>query len=142
MDIKKPEHHDTTFDVFLTQLFELNPDGDPVYCYELLDYSFNNIKEDKQYNPDTGNLYNFNDIVDKYKEYLDQYDSKYGDTEEKFIKAENRKMNIEDFLRTYGWKKRYPIPQKKRDYYLFGKRKLPELLQMHKNFKDYIESQK
>jgi hypothetical protein len=132
--MEKEKEFEISIEEFTNKFFNLNPDGDLLYVYKLLSITFENIKHENKYNPATGELYTFNDIVDKYEEYLAYWDAKFGDREEKYIKADDKKMNPEDFLRIEGFTKSYPIPKKRRDYYLFGKNNPDKLLNMYNNF--------
>lgn len=125
---------DISIEQFTEEFFNLNPDGDLLYVYKLLDITFENIKHEQKYNPMTGELYTFKDIVSKYEEYLDYWDAKFSDREDKFIKAEDKKQSPEDFLRIEGFTKSYPIPKKRRDSYLFGNNSMEKLLNMYNTF--------
>ena len=59
-------------------------------------------------------------ILDKYKQYLDQWDYNNGNHDEVYLKKDKLKKSLFDFLWNNSWKDDFTIRLNKRDRYFFG----------------------
>ena len=60
-------------------------------------------------------------VIDRYRNYLKWWTATYGSTNPKYVKSENKKKHLFDFITFELYKKDWVIEKTKRDDYIFGK---------------------
>ena len=103
------------FDKFMGELFSLNESGDPDKAFRHLNKILDFEETDKE-----GRVVNFDYIKEKYKNYLDWWNSMYGERDAQYIAKEERRKDLGDWLAFRLDRNAYNIPRKGRDSYLFG----------------------
>lgn len=122
----------------LDKIFELNPLGDRYLCK----YDINNIigKIDTK-----GKPIDFNYLYNKYKEYIVYYNTRYGNTEERFVPKTDKLRTISQFIEQQMYIQEFRSGTKldPRTSYIFGDiTKIKEQYEQtfNKNEKNYDKS--
>jgi len=114
-------------------LWALYPQGDKQEAYNLFEVI---LSQDKvSFN---GYKVNFEFIYDRYKQYVQWWNHRYGKTDKKYL-GKNEKSTIHGYLMRADWDKDYTIDlDGKRELYLFGKTPMNILIDLKNQFKKKI----
>lgn len=127
-----------SIDEFTERMWNLNPSGDFTLSYELLVELLEKLEEEGSLNPYSKKPWTFEDMVKAYKEYVDWWDITYQDREDKYIKKEEKKEDIKQFLQFGHFRNKYTIRKNVRDKYLFGDYSTEDLQQQLNVFKQKL----
>lgn len=125
-------------DHFVKHFFILNPFGSSVEAWNQLRYIVDNSELNNNGEVDYYYLYN------KYKEYIDYWNTTFGQRDDKYISKSDKKKSIYDFLIENKYNESFEIILNfpARDPYLFGEFSLKVLLQKINVFKNILEKRK
>lgn len=105
-------------DLFRVSFYALNEDDNLVSAYQVLLNILSMHGNDKNIE-NTGNI-TYKYLVSKYDTYLEWWIQKFSETEEKYIKKDDKLKSPEIWLAEKGYNNAYKAAKTKTSYYLFG----------------------
>lgn len=120
------------------KIFKLNPSGNPQEIFNYLSAEcFTNSNGLIAYGFDKKPL-TVNILYEKYKEYVRWWNCTHGKKDQKYIRTEDKKLDLKWFVIQAKYNESFVIEQNQRDKYLFGNMSLQDLTNGINQFKQMI----
>lgn len=105
-------------DVFRATLFNINPSGNFEEAYRILVLRLSDIKN--THVPEGEKVFTYKYLCTKYDEYLNYWQSVFGDKDPKYIAKTDKQRNPEAFLDDKFYNQIFSVTKGAKDFYIFG----------------------
>jgi len=119
------EHFIPDEDLFRATFFNLNPSGNFHESYRVFELRFGNQAGDS--NPEGTGVYTYKYFCNKYDEYINWWNSTFGDKDPKYIGKADKLRDPAGFFEDSKYAYVYAITKQSKDYYIFGSNSMQTL---------------